>query len=911
MMRKKLILTLFCVLVAGFAMATTPKPCFRNFTPAEYGAMSQNWSVAQDSLGYVYVGNNACLLRFNGKGWEKFYPLGKEAVIRSLYAYGDRLYLGSFQDFGYVEYDAFGNMQYTSLYSRLESSPDESEEFWYITRMGKHVFFIYFTSLYIYDTETGALHREVAPSSYFYPSGDRLVLASGSGMARSYDGCSFSSEAVSIPAQPERIVKMFPGPAEGTRWAVSATRGLFLLEEGKARRMDSIKWDVANRAIQCSDGSLVVGFLSSGVYAFGPSGEVLWHIGAEDGLLDNTVLSLLEDRSGNIWCALDKGLAVIYKGGDRLLSLSHYNLGKISVSLWDGSRLFVGSNQGLCTFTLDTQALSVSKVADFFPNSHLWSLYRGDDGGVFIGENSGTYVMDGKGAMRMLSQAPGGTELRAMTLRDGTEVLVQGSFTRLYLYKKVKDAWTLSHEVEGFMHPVRHLEVAYLGNVWLEHMYRGMYKVVLSEDGSRVSEVTAFPLDGGRLCKMGGRVLFHNKEGFWYYDEHQGRMAPFEPLQQLGLGECRRVIPSGKDLYWVVRQEDATLLKFHADRADVLDRLHLGNLDVSMPDLFESIIPLQDSLFLLGVENGFLVHDLCAAAAETPRLHISSLQCIGSGEELQLPLDQQKLTLPHHATLQLSLAATGVKYLNPDIRYQLSSYDYQPRKVETDMRIAYSYLSAGTYVFRAWLADAPDTMLIELPVVVRRSVFASFPALLLYVLMFMGLIAGIYVLMRRRMDRKLLSLRNEQLEASILLKSKELATYSLIEATRSQVLDKLKKSLARVRYQKDGVLSKAEYEAMQTIIREGEFSQGNWDLFYTNFDLIHKSFFRTLQERHPDLTPRDLRICAYLRHNMSTKELSSIMGVSIKGAEAARYRLRKKFSLPADVTISEYLSSLS
>jgi len=218
-------------------------------------------------------------------------------------------------------------------------------------------------------------------------------------------------------------------------------------------------------------------------------------------------------------------------------------------------------------------------------------------------------------------------------------------------------------------------------------------------------------------------------------------------------------------------------------------------------------------------------------------------------------------------------------------------------------------------------ASALISVCVSLPVVVKPSFFASPTAYLIYVLLAFILGTVIYLLIQRKLrnqmermedekEKELLTLRNEQLEASILLKSKELATYSLLESSRNRVFLRLKEQLSKIRYEKDGNLSKAEYDNLQSIIREGEFSESSWAHFYDNFDLIHKSFFRTLRHRHPDLTTNDLRICAYLRLNMSTKELADIMGVTPKGAEAAKYRLRKKLSLPSDLSISEYLAAV-
>ena len=97
---KKYILPLVLFLLSCRLSEALPVPFFRNFTPSEYDAMSQNWALAQDCRGYIYVGNNNCLLRFNGKGWSRFRPFkdNENAIVRSLYYDGeqDRLYLGSF-----------------------------------------------------------------------------------------------------------------------------------------------------------------------------------------------------------------------------------------------------------------------------------------------------------------------------------------------------------------------------------------------------------------------------------------------------------------------------------------------------------------------------------------------------------------------------------------------------------------------------------------------------------------------------------------------------------------------------------------------------------------------------------------------------------------------------------------------
>ena len=79
-------------------------------------------------------------------------------------------------------------------------------------------------------------------------------------------------------------------------------------------------------------------------------------------------------------------------------------------------------------------------------------------------------------------------------------------------------------------------------------------------------------------------------------------------------------------------------------------------------------------------------------------------------------------------------------------------------------------------------------------------------------------------------------------------------------------------------------------------------------IFESYFDEANEDFFRVLKEKHPDLTPYDLRICAFIRMNIPTKEIATILNISYRGAEVSRYRLRKKMELPRGINLAAYLA---
>ena len=81
----------------------------------------------------------------------------------------------------------------------------------------------------------------------------------------------------------------------------------------------------------------------------------------------------------------------------------------------------------------------------------------------------------------------------------------------------------------------------------------------------------------------------------------------------------------------------------------------------------------------------------------------------------------------------------------------------------------------------------------------------------------------------------------------------------------------------------------------------------DWNSFAKNFDLIHNDFLKRMKQKHPNLTPKDLKLCAYLKMNLSTKELAPLLNISVRGVEISRYRLRKKLGIPNDYNLNDYM----
>jgi DNA-binding CsgD family transcriptional regulator len=94
---------------------------------------------------------------------------------------------------------------------------------------------------------------------------------------------------------------------------------------------------------------------------------------------------------------------------------------------------------------------------------------------------------------------------------------------------------------------------------------------------------------------------------------------------------------------------------------------------------------------------------------------------------------------------------------------------------------------------------------------------------------------------------------------------------------------------------------------IKQLLFQDEHLEQDWEQFVYHFDQVHSGFFRRLREQYPQLTPKDHRLCAYLRMNLTTKEIAPLLNISVRGVEIGRYRLRRKMGLGNDVNLNEYM----
>jgi hypothetical protein len=152
-------------------------------------------------------------------------------------------------------------------------------------------------------------------------------------------------------------------------------------------------------------------------------------------------------------------------------------------------------------------------------------------------------------------------------------------------------------------------------------------------------------------------------------------------------------------------------------------------------------------------------------------------------------------------------------------------------------------------------------------------------------------------------------LTKENLENQLETKNKELTTNVMYQIRKNELINDITQKLLTYSHG----LNREQQDLIRGIIRDLERTQDEsvWEEFEMRFHQVHNDFYDKLQQINPDLSLNERRLCAFLRLNMTTKEISSITGQSLRSIEVARTRLRKKLHLTnSDVNLIDFLLSV-
>lgn len=155
-------------------------------------------------------------------------------------------------------------------------------------------------------------------------------------------------------------------------------------------------------------------------------------------------------------------------------------------------------------------------------------------------------------------------------------------------------------------------------------------------------------------------------------------------------------------------------------------------------------------------------------------------------------------------------------------------------------------------------------------------------------------------------EHKVNQLHKQKQQVEMDLINRELATSSIFISQKNKIIGLIRKDVNR--YMRKGkIVTKSDFIKILKTIDENVKFENDWYRIKAHFEKIHPGFFDRLREKFPQLTPNDHKLCALLRMNLSTKEISQILKITAPSTEISRIRLRKKLALPKNVNLVQFI----
>ncbi len=962
-MRKAILISISFVLFTVFYAAGTDiksigVPYVQNYTKAIYQSGNQNWSVTRDEHGIMYFGNSEGLLTFDGKYWQS-YQMPNGLIVRSVAADGKgKIYAGGFGELGYWENNKKGQLKYHSLNQLVPKQYQPiNEEIWKIYVDDGQVIFQSFGSIYIYSQGKINVVRGPNPFLFLFKTGERYFVEQVNAGLFELKNNKLEYINGSNVMGNSGVLSILP--LSGNRFLLGTARNGLFIYDGKQIKPWNNQANDFLKTYQLNNGVLLgkyiaYGTILNGVVIIDTAGNVVQQINKSSGLQNNTVLSLYIDPEQNLWAGLDNGIDRIEVNSPLYFYFDKTGrFGTVYSSIIFNNKIYLGTNQGL--FYSDwvengNKRLFQSFDFKLIPGSQgqVWELSL-QDGRLLCGHNTGTFQVNGNTISKITSISGGWTIKK---LND--HQLIQGTYTGLIIYKKDNAGnWVFDHKVDGFGEPSRYVEQDNKGQIWVSHAYKGIYKITLSSDLKKATSIKYYDNHYGlpgsyniNVFNLDNRIIFASDSGFYVYDDISDRFSKYQQLnKKLGsFAASNKIIPALGKKYWFINHGHVSLADFSVPGKLSIDSNRFNILDGRMVQNYENISRINSSIYLISVDDGFVILNDEDALQQTkvklPEVLIRKIENItdkittissgGSQEDIEIPYAENNI--------RISYSLPFYRQEKIKFQYYLEGYSHQWSDWSTQSQKEFTNLDQGTYNFkvRAKISEqniSPETVFtftILAPWYAGKIAFVSY--VLLLILAYFVVRKYYRIKLKRHQyhiheklqkekeeflkqeaianEQQIVKIRTEQLQADLASKSRELANSAMNIVYKNELLQKISDEITQLKDSSGKKMSDEQLRKIQKVINDGMSDERDWNLFESSFNEAHESFFKKLKAQHPDLVPNDLKLCAYLRMNMNSKEMASLLNISLRGVEIRRYRLRKKLNLEHDKNLVEFLMEL-
>lgn len=936
-------------LCAQITPALPGQPSVINFTAENYNASTQNWSIAQLPVsGSIAFANSSGVLFYNGSRWN-LQPMPGNPIIRSVAAAHDgKVYAGGYGKAGYWDFSkGEGMAKYVSLDTLIFKKGTAKEEIWKIIPTEKFVLFQTFNNVFLLYPD-GTVQRIKPPKHFIFAHQvyNRLfVPVPGSGLYE-IDNQQLTSIANTPELSGLRIRCMLP--YKGNNLLLAAEKqGIWILSQLHTLQKlggDGGNWLAAHSVsfgLQLKNGNYLFGSSDGGAIIINDMGEMLDHFDNTTGLQSNTILEGMEDRDGNIWLVGDKGIDLVVKNSPFRLYTTPTKF--MDAVVWKNN-IYFATNHGLLFQNYrewksgkNPRFTPVPDIKEFVWNTSVF------DNQLIAGSAFGTFLIKENGSVKRISSVSGGWAIQR--LKTDSNYLIQGNYLGLALFKKnAQGEWDFFKQIEQDIHPIKEIAQDNEGTIYIKHAYEGLYRCRLSgELNIEKTEVPEnLPVYGvtpkNSLFEYNGKVYITSDSGIlkWEKGEKNIRPAP-EIEKQLEVNKkSKKIIPGTKNDYWIIQRNRNNrfdyLVKGDSGQIKSQHTFSIHNFNLNYD--YEKIKPLDESHYLFFGGNVLALFSMQSPFKEnylSYKPYFSQLLFRDGNKWMEQEIGSTTtITVPNKFNYFLLRYTFPVFDKDVTYRYKLEGNGVQDNWsdwVSVGER-EFLNMSPGTYRFTVQTDLVPNT--ISITIIVLPPWYWSWWAKIIYlvlcclgIVLFLRWYAARLKIKHRQVlekmtetlkkqqeaiEREQEKLKKEQLEMTLNAKVREAADSAMILIKKNEFLQKLKKDLTKIKEGNDKNSAISQSDRLIKMIDDNiKDEHDKWMLFESNFNQVHEQFYKKMLERYPGLTASDLKFAAYLKMNLTSKEIAPLLNITVKSLELKRHRLRKKMNLSADQNLNEEL----
>lgn len=890
--------------------------------------------------------------------WQ-LYPVPNKTIVRSI-AFGTdgKLYAGAQNEFGYYSSDASGRLVYTSLKKLLPPSIRSFADIWNIEIINQEVFFMA-TDIIIHYANNKLNYYKSASSWLSLKKHNGKIIAQESNKGIRFFNRGRWETLINQTALPSGFLITDTKPfSKDTSLVSTAGHGLYLLSQNSIHpfKLNTFYSEKFLTSIDVLDPNyFLVGSYNTGLYKIDRHGNIYDNISASNGLISNTIRCIFTGTDGYTWIGLDNSLALV----DWNISIRHINPSSFNNGSGQGAAILNGDlyfalSTGLqwIPFKKDSDLGKASLEPATILKGLTWNLSVWNNQ-LIVGRDDGLWTVKNHQATPIAAN----TGFWNFHPLHGTAPLkiLCGNYLGIQILgeegDKLKNLGVFKHFIESS----RYLEIDN-NYIWVSHPYRGLYRINLADSSiKKYTSRDGLPTDlDNHVFKLNGNIVFGTKKGIYEPDRSGARIVPSSYFQKtLGDRPIRYLKEDLSGNIWFVQDKMLGVLELAQTKPTVKFIPELFNHVLSG---FENIYPYDADNVLIGSEIGFYTINYKKYREKTLsyQTYITSVKVKGSHDSIfyggyPLLMNEQasKVSIPYKMnSIHFSFATSFIRYKSgTEFSYFLEGYDKNWSNWGPQHEKEYTNLPEGKYTFHVKSRYGPSfefktyTYAFKIDAPWYRTVWAY----LLYFIGFILLIILLLKLQKKRLQKKealrmlaeknkfeeeqrqisfkyqlklekkekaLIKLKNENLEAELQHKSTELASATMNLLQKKEFLKKIGDELTKVYLPiKDHVDASEIKKILRHLNSEGKLDD-EWKQFSIHFNNVHSNFLITLKEVFPDLNAHEMKLCAYLRMNLSSKEIAQLLSISVRGVEISRYRLRKKLKLQPNEDLFEFLFNM-